>query len=86
VHVRVARDAGNALVGDSDAGPGIPAAERERVFEPFYRRQQTGANTGAGLGLALVRQIARRHGGDARCEAAPEAGSRFSVTLGSGGR
>jgi signal transduction histidine kinase len=40
-----------------DHGPGIPEAEREKVFEPFYR----------GLGLSIVRQIARRHGGDARC-------------------
>jgi signal transduction histidine kinase len=44
-----------------DGGPGVPEAERERVFEPFYSKQ------GVGLGLALVRQIARRHGGDARC-------------------
>jgi two-component system, OmpR family, sensor histidine kinase RstB len=58
-----------------DAGPGVPEAERERVFEPFYRR--AGSAQGAGLGLALVRQIARRHGGDARCE-----GSCFVVRLG----
>jgi signal transduction histidine kinase len=45
-----------------DAGPGVPQAERERIFEPFYSRR------GVGLGLSLVRQIARRHGGDARCE------------------
>ena len=41
-----------------DAGAGVPVAERERVFEPFYR----GAR-GSGLGLSIVRQIARRHGG-----------------------
>ena len=57
-----------------DAGPGVPEAERERVFEPFYRR--AGSAQGAGLGLALVRQIARRHGGDARCE-----GNCFVVRL-----
>jgi signal transduction histidine kinase len=49
-----------------DAGPGVPEAEREKVFEPFHR----------GLGLSIVRQIARRHGGDVRCE-----GSCFSVSL-----
>ena len=53
-----------------DGGPGVPEGERERVFEPFYSRQ------GIGLGLTLVRQIARRHGGAARCE-----GNCFVVTL-----
>jgi len=48
-----------------DGGSGVPEADRERIFEPFYRR--SGASDGAGLGLALVRQIARRHGGEARC-------------------
>ena len=56
-----------------DAGAGVPEAERERIFEPFYSKR------GTGLGLALVRQIARRHGGDARCE-----GSCFYVTLPAG--
>ena len=65
----------------SDYGAGVPAPERERIFEPFYRRQQPGPNIGAGLGLALVRQIARRHGGDAVCEGDATASSRFVVRL-----
>ena len=63
---RVFRDASNAFVEIDDDGPGIPPADSEKVFEPFYRREpsrsrQTG---GIGLGLAVVRSIARGHGGD----------------------
>jgi signal transduction histidine kinase len=80
--VRIACEQGEALVVVSDNGPAIPASERERLFEPFYRRTQAAGNVGAGLGLALVRQIARRHGGDAHCvEADDGAHSRFVVRL-----
>ncbi|HTH44592.1 MAG TPA: HAMP domain-containing sensor histidine kinase [Oxalicibacterium sp.] len=65
-----------------DGGPGIPAAERERIFEPFYRlpgaRERDG---GVGLGLALVRQIAQRHGGEVHCIEHAAPGSCFEVTL-----
>jgi len=66
-----------------DHGPGIPADERERVFEPFYRsKERLPSPGGTGLGLALVRQIARRHGGDAVCLEAPDAnGALFVVRL-----
>lgn len=65
-----------------DSGPGVPAAERENIFEPFYR--VAGASEregGVGLGLSLVRQIARRHGGDVVYVARDEPGSCFRVTL-----
>ena len=65
-----------------DRGPGVPEVESERIFEPFYRpagaREREG---GVGLGLALVRQIARRHGGEARCLAREGGGSCFEVLL-----
>jgi signal transduction histidine kinase len=65
VDVRVRRAGAAAEVSVCDAGPGIPAADRERAFRPFYRAAGAADGRGAGLGLALVRQIARRHGGDA---------------------
>src|SRR5262249_53081980 len=54
-----------------DAGSGVPEGDRERIFQPFYR----GAR-GSGLGLSIVRQIARKHGGDGRCQ-----GNCFVVRL-----
>lgn len=48
-----------------DAGDGIPEIDMEKIFEPFYRPEGSIGTTGSGLGLSLVRQIARRHGGDA---------------------
>ena len=66
----------------SDHGRGVAEQEREAIFQPFYRlagSSETGR--GSGLGLALVRQIARHHGGEVRCEAAQGGGSQFVVTF-----
>jgi len=64
-----------------DAGPGIPQSEYDKVFEPFYRSSNARDSVGSGLGLALVRQIARRHGGEARCANLHTGRSAFVVTL-----
>ena len=66
----------------SDAGPGVPYEQRERIFEPFYRMPGHAEHAGGvGLGLSLVRQIARRHGGDVVCDAPPSGGGRFTISL-----
>ncbi len=65
-----------------DRGPGVPEEERERIFDPFYRLAGAPAAEGStGLGLSLVRQIARRHGGEALCLPRAGGGSCFEVTL-----
>jgi signal transduction histidine kinase len=65
-----------------DRGPGVPEALRERIFEPFFRLPgHAEREGGVGLGLALVRQIARRHGGSVRCEAQAGGGSCFVLNL-----
>ena len=82
VEVTLSSDAGKAVLRVCDRGPGVPEAERERIFEPFYRPAGTREpDGGAGLGLALVRQIARKHGGDARCTPRAGGGSCFEATL-----
>jgi len=65
-----------------DRGPGVPEDERERVFEPFYRPPGVGeTGAGYGLGLALVRQIARAHAGEARCLSRDGGGTLIEVDL-----
>jgi len=67
----------------ADSGPGVAFADRPRVFEPFWRGtdQQASGAPGAGLGLAIARQIARAHGGDIELEESPSGGALFRITL-----
>ena len=66
----------------ADRGPGVPAAEHERIFEPFHRLPGHAEHAGGvGLGLSLVRQIAAAHGGRVHCEDHPGGGACFVLWL-----
>lgn len=69
-------DAGATIVV-ADTGPGVPAAERERVFAPYVSNKKGGS----GLGLATARQILRQHGGALLLDENPGGGARFTVQL-----
>ncbi|HET6150643.1 MAG TPA: HAMP domain-containing sensor histidine kinase [Polyangia bacterium] len=76
----------SVILAVEDRGPGIPESERERIFAPFYRlgthANAAGGSTGFGVGLAMVRQVARYHGGEVQALAHPSgSGSRFEVVL-----
>jgi signal transduction histidine kinase len=81
--VRVRRDDGSVALTVDDAGPGVPLADRERIFERFVRgpRGARGSLPGAGLGLAIVAETAARHGGAAWCSDSPCGGARMSLSL-----
>ena len=78
LHVRLSADAQRLLLQVEDQGPGIPAEDLERVFERFYSR---GTVQGAGLGLAIVQSIARRHAGQIRLRNLDSGGLQASLEL-----
>jgi signal transduction histidine kinase len=87
VDVHARRDARGPAFDVLDRGPGVPEAERERIFEPFHRLAGHGEGAGGvGLGLSLVRQIARRHGATVECLPREGGGSRFTVRFDAAGR
>ena len=82
VAVSVVPDGAGVLVHVDDAGSGVPVADRERIFERFARAGSRRSLPGAGLGLSLVTETVRAHGGDVWCAPGPSgAGARFTVRL-----
>ncbi|MDX2235347.1 MAG: ATP-binding protein [Hyphomonadaceae bacterium] len=80
--VRVRQDGEYAVIEVADEGPGVPPAEREKVFRPFVRGETAGAQAaGAGLGLSAAREIARAHGGDVEIGDAQPRGALITVRL-----
>ena len=81
IEVEVRGEGDRAVLLVSDHGPGIAEVDRERIFSPFYRASNRATVPGSGLGLTLVRQIARQHGGDALWAGTPQRPSTMRVEL-----
>jgi signal transduction histidine kinase len=86
VTITLAEVQGGAVLTVADDGPGIPAADRDRVFERFTRLDAArSADGGVGLGLAIAADIAGRHGGTLTLEPVGPPGARFVLWLPSHG-
>jgi two-component system sensor histidine kinase KdpD len=82
VQVDVRTDGERLTLAVMDRGPGVPATEAERIFEPFYRRPGAAPDSpGTGLGLAIARQLARAQGGEVEYEPRSGGGSVFLLHL-----
>ncbi|HET9987928.1 MAG TPA: HAMP domain-containing sensor histidine kinase [Kofleriaceae bacterium] len=77
VRVRVAVEGDRLVYEISDHGPGVPAADRDKIFEPFH----TGKTRGTGLGLAIAKRLVELHRGTIAVDDAPGGGARFRIAL-----
>lgn len=80
LQIRSFTHGGMAHVQVEDGGPGIPEAFRESIFDAFHRGQKARSGHGSGLGLAVVRAIARAHGGEVRCLPSASGGTVFDLS------
>src|SRR5688572_2901561 len=83
VRLIVERADERARIAVEDEGPGIPIVDRERIWSPYVRlrRERSAAHEGSGIGLAVVRELAALHNGNAYVEESPSGGARFVVEL-----
>ncbi len=82
ITVEVREDGGDVIIAVSDTGPGVPADEREAIFQPFYRGRAGSQRSGSGMGmgLAIVKSLAELHGGSVWVESG-EGGSTFCLSV-----
>lgn len=81
IELRAATDPASAVLTVSDQGPGIPAGDLEKVFEPFYRGSPAPSANGFGLGLAIAQRAVEAHGGTIRAANVPGGGLRVEIRL-----
>jgi two-component system sensor histidine kinase CpxA len=83
VDVNVTRERGMAMITIDDCGPGVPATELERIFEPFYRvaESRDRDSGGTGLGLAITSRVVQLYGGSVTARNRPEGGLRVQMRL-----
>jgi len=81
VLVSAAREGAMVRVAIEDEGPGIPAALRERIFERYFRANDSSSAEGAGIGLSIVHDIVKKAGGCVRAEDASGGGARIVIDL-----
>ena len=83
MRVTAGREAGNVVIRVADGGPGIPEAQMERVFDPFYRLETSRSREtgGSGLGLTIARNIAHKHGGTLTLRNKPGGGLECLLVL-----
>jgi signal transduction histidine kinase len=77
VQVRIAEQGRRLVIEVRDHGPGVPAADRDKIFEPFF----TGKTQGTGLGLAITRRIVELHRGTISVDDAPDGGALFRIEI-----
>ncbi len=80
--VAVAEQGSRAMLEVRDSGPGVPAEDRDRIFDPYF----TTKSEGTGLGLAIAKKVVLEHGGTIEYHAAKEGGASFRILLPAGGR